>query len=135
MYVLLVRCEAVGRRSTIHLVNEDGARQFSSRTMQEALRWLVDRGEEAVTAMTDDGPELFLIEPCEGLQMTLPSLSLRRAHHGRCCDPPPLPGLSPDPTPRAQILADRQETSDERRQRRAAWVRRATGPAADDGPR
>lgn len=132
MYVLLVRCDAVGRRSTIHLVDEDGRLQFSSRTMQEALQWLTGMGEFSVTAMTDVGSELFLIEPCEGLQMTIPSLSLRRAFQGRCCDPPPLPGLQPDPTLAARILEDRQETAIERRQRRATWVRRATADAEND---
>ena len=135
MYVLLVRCEAAGRRSRIHVVNDEGVLDRSTATVQEALRWLVEQGEGSVVAMTDDGPELFLIEPCEGLQMTLPSLSLRRASHGLCGDPPGVPGLSPDPTLRARTLEDRQETRAERRRRRATWVRRATGPAANDTPR
>lgn len=135
MYVLLVRCEAPGRRSTIHLVNEDGGLQYSGPTMAGALRWLVDRDEFTVVAMTDAGSELFLIEPCEGLQMTLPSLSLRRAHLGRCCDPPPLPGLRPDPTLKTRVLEARGETVVERRARRARWIRRATGPAANQNPR
>ena len=135
MYVLLVRCEAEGRRSSIHLVDEDGRLEFSTSTMQVALRWLVDRGEETVTAMADDGPELFLIEPCEGLQMTLPSLSLRRAYHGRCCDPPPLPGLRPDPTRFARILDDAKVSPLERRRRRENWVRRATADPANDNAR
>jgi len=135
MYVLLVRCEAAGRRSRIHLVNDDGTRERSAETVQEALRWLVEQGEGSVVAMTDDGPELFLIEPCEGLQMTLPSLSLRRASHGLCGDPPGVPGLSPDPTLRARGLEDSQATRAERRQRRAAWLERATGPVANDNPR
>ena len=77
MYVLLVRCETAGRRSRIHLVDDAGALARSTATVQEALRWLVERDEASVVAMTDDGPELFLIEACEGLQLTLPSLSLR----------------------------------------------------------
>jgi len=135
MYVLLVRCDAVGRRSTIHLVNEDGRLEFSSHTMQQALRWLIDRGQDSVTAMADDGPELFLIEPCEGLQMTLPSLSLRRAYHGRCCEPPALPGLRPDPARFARLLDDGKVSPPERRRRRENWVRRATADAANDNPR
>ena len=135
MYVLLVRCEAPKHRSTIHLVDENGRLEFSSPTMQEALRWLIDRGELSVTAMADDGPELFLIEPCEGLQMTLPSLSLRRAYLGRCCDPPPLPGLRPDPTRFARILDDRKVSPLEARRRRANWVRRATADVANDNAR
>ena len=128
MYVLLVRCVAAERRSTIHLVDEEGRHAHAAATVQEALAWLVERGEASVVAMTDVGPELFLIEPCEGLTMTLPSLSLRRAFYGRCGEPPPLPGLGPDPALRARILDDRQETALERRARRSAWVRRATGP-------
>ena len=128
MYVLLVRCVAAERRSTIHLVNEEGRHAHATATVQEALAWLVERGEASIVAMTDVGPELFLIEPCEGLQMTLPSPSLRRAFHGRCSDEPPLPGLGPDPTPRARIVEDRQETALDRRRRRSASVRRATGP-------
>jgi len=127
MYVLLVRCVAVERRSTIHLVDEQGRHAHATATVQEALAWLVERGEGQVVAMTDDGPELFLIEPCGGLQMTLPSLSLRRAFYGRCCDPPPLPGLGPVPTLRAPILEDRRETATERWRRRFASVRRAAG--------
>ena len=135
MYTLLVRCENPADRSTIHLVDEDGRLQFSSRTMQEALRWLVERDELSVTAMTDCGPELFLIEPCEGFQMTLPSLSLRRAYHGRCCEPPALPGLRPDSTRAARVVEENDATRTAKRKRRADWVRRATGPAANDNPR
>jgi len=126
MYVLLVRCVATERRSTIHLVDEQGRHAHAAASVQAALAWLVDRDEHQVVAMTDVGPELFLIEPCEGLQMTLPSLSLRRAFYGRCSDEPPLPGLDPDPALRARILEDRQETALDRRRRRSASVRRAT---------
>jgi len=126
MYVLLVRCVATERRSTIHLVDEQGRHAHAAATVQEALVWLVEQGEASVVGMTDVGPELFLIEPCEGLQMTLPSLSLRRAFHGRCGEPPPLPGLGPDPTLQARVLEDRQETAIGRRRRRSACVRRAT---------
>ena len=135
MYVLVVRTEAPKHRSTIHLVDEDGDLAASFPTMQEALQWITGMGEFSVTAMTDVGPELFLIEPCEGLQMTLPSYSLRRAFHGRCCDPPPLPGLRPDPTPAARVVEDNDAGPLERRRRRATCLRRAAGPAAHDNPR
>jgi len=128
MYVLLVACEAVDRRSTIHLVNENGLRVFSAKTVQEALAWLDGRGETMVVAMTDVGAELFLIEPCDGLAMSLPAHSLRRAHYGRCCNPPPLPGLGSASADRTQILEDRLETPAESRRRRATWIRRATSP-------
>lgn len=126
MYVLVVRCWKPGNPARIHLVDEMGKRAWSGPTVPKALAWLDARGEAWVTAITDDGPELFLIEPCEGLQMTLPSYSLRRSHHGHCCDLPDLPGLGPDPPLRAHVLEDRQETASERRARRARWVRRAT---------
>lgn len=126
MYVLMVCCEGPTRRATIHLVDEAGARAWSGPTVQAALCWLDARGEASVVGLTDIGPEVFLIEPCEGLQMTLPVRSLRRAHHGRCCDLPDLPGLGPDPALRAGVLEDRQETVTERRARRGRWLRRAT---------
>ena len=135
MYVLLVRYDGFKQRSSIHVVNEDGELVKSARTMQEALQWITGMGEFSVTAMTDVGPELFLIEPCEGLQLTLPSYSLRRAFHGRCCDPPPLPGLTPDPTRQARLEDLQLETALEGKRRRANWLRRATGPAAADAPR
>ena len=135
MYVLMVSTESDGPRSRIHLIDEDGRREWSGRTMQEALAWLLDHGELSVTAITDVGPELFLIEPCEGLQMTHPSYSLRRAFHGRCCDPPPLPGLRPDPTRAARVLEAGLDAALERRHRRRKWNRRAAGVAGDVAPR
>ena len=135
MYVLLVRFDGFKQRSSIHVVDQDGDLVKSARTMQEALQWITGMGEFSVVAMTDVGSELFLIEPCEGLQMTLPSYSLRRAFHGRCCDPPPLPGLTPDPTRQARLLDTTALTALEDKRRRANWLRRATGPAADDAPR
>ena len=126
MYVLMVCSEAPLHRSTIHLVDEQGSLAWSGPAVQDALCWLDARGEVSVVALTDVGPELFLIEPCEGLQMTLPSISLRRAHHGHCCDLPDLPGLGPDPALRARVLEDRQETAAERRAQRARSVQRAT---------
>lgn len=134
MYVLLMTCEAAGRRSRIHLADEDGRLVYSTDTMQAALAWILDHGELSVTAMTDVGPELFLIEPCEGLQLTLPSYSLRRAFHGRCCDPPPLPGLQPDQPRAARILEDQQNDQVEKRHRRRKWNRQPAGPAASDDP-
>ena len=135
MYTLLVRYDGFKQRSSIHVVDGDGELVKSARTMQDALQWITGMGEFSVTAMTDVGPELFLIEPCEGLQLTLPSYSLRRAFHGRCCDPPPLPGLEPDPTPKPRTQGREREAAIEAKRRRANWLRRATGPAADDAPR
>lgn len=127
MYVLIVSTEADDNRSRIHLVDEDGKLEWSGRTMQEALDWLIDHGELSVTAITDVGPELFLIEPCAGFQLTLPSYSLRRAHHGRCCEPPALPGLRPDPTRAARVTAQQKDAALELRHRRRKWTRRAAG--------
>ena len=135
MFTLIVCTDGDKQRSTIHLVDEDGRRAHSTETMQAALNWLTGLGEFSVTAITDAGPELFLIEPCEGLQLTLPAYSLRRAFTGRCCDPPPLPGLRPDPTRAARILDELQNANAARRRRRDRWLRRATGAAADAGPR
>ena len=135
MYTLIVSVDRTGCRSHIHLVDEDGRRAHSTRTMQAALDWLTGLGEFSVTAITDVGPELFLIEPCEGLQLTLPAYSLRRAFKGRCCDPPPLPGLRPDPTRAARVLEAQQNAVAERRHRRRNWNRRAADPAVDDATR
>jgi hypothetical protein len=135
MHVLVVCVHSVGARSTIHLVDETGALAWSGGSVLAALSWLCEQGEDSVVGITDDGPELFLIERCGCPTMTLPSLSLRRAHYGGCSDLPKLPGLSPDPTLRARGLADDPETLLEQRRRRADWVRRATGPAANDNPR
>lgn len=135
MYTLIVCTEGDTHRSTIHLVDDDGRRAHSTETMQAALNWLTALGELTVTAITDAGPELFLIEPCEGLQLTLPAYSLRRAFTGRCCDPPPLPGLRPDPTRAARILDDQASRETQRRRSRERWLRRATGARADSGPR
>ena len=103
MEVILVCHHGPGDRATIHLVNEDGKRMHSARTVQDTLRWLWERGERQVVAMTDIGPELFLIEECAGLTLTLPSLSMRRAFHGRCDAVAEKLGIGPDPTLRAQV--------------------------------
>lgn len=134
MYVILLRSTSHGSGLDFHVVNDNGRREFSSRTMQELLRRLVDAGELSVVAMTDIGPELFLIEPCEGLALTLPALSLRRQHYGRCCEAPPLPGIGGDPTLRARVEDPAWQSPAERTRRRLNWVRRATGLANDDIP-
>lgn len=134
MYVILICASAGSTGSGFHAVNDNGKREHSTRTMQELLRWLVDAGEVSVVAITDDGPELFLIEPCEGLQMHLPAISLRRKHIGRCADLPPLPGIADDPTLRARVLDNLGEDSVARTKRRNKWLRRATYRPGNDIP-
>lgn len=129
MYVLLVCHQGPSGRYRIHVVDDDGRRAHSAADVGHALRWLWDRDERQVVAMTDVGPELFLIEECSGLTMTLPSYSMRRAFHGVCADVPEKLGVGPDPTLRPRVLEDRQETAKESRERRARWVRRATAHA------
>ena len=126
MYVLLVCLDRDWGSSWVHVVDDQGKLAHSGPAISDALRWLWDKGEEQVVAMTDVDPELFLIEPCEGLQMTLPALSLRRAHHGHCCDLPALPGLDPDPGLRARLLDGCAEVPFESRARRARSVRHPT---------
>ena len=129
MEVILVCHHKTGDRASIHLVNEDGKRMHSARTVQNALRWLWDRGERQVVAITDVGPELFLIEECPGLTLTLPSLSMRRAFHGRCDDLAEKLGIGPDLTLRARVLAAAAPDRAAAVRRRKRWLRRATTPA------
>jgi len=130
MYVLLVCLDGARDGYEVHLIAENGTLAHSAPEIGDLLKWLWDKGEEQVVAMTNVGAELFLIEECTGLTMVLPSLSLRRAFHGTCAQLPELLGLGPDPTLRARILQDRKELASERRDRRARWVRRATGASA-----
>ncbi len=116
MYTMLVCCDSAGHRQTIHLVNDQGSVAYRAPDVPSALRWLVHRGEDQVVAMTDAGPELFLIEPCGCPTMTLPALSLRRAHHGGCLDLPKLPGLSTGPAARARA-AELSASNDNGRRR------------------
>jgi len=135
VYVLIVVLDRTKRSITVRLVNEDGAVAYSAPSVHAALSWLWLHGEREVVAYTDDGPELFLLETCDHPAMRLPSLSLRRSHLGGCCDLPKLRGLGADLPDGAEVLEDRPETPQERRRRRKMWVRRATGPAANDNPR
>ncbi len=135
MHVLFVVVERPGRCPTAHLVNDDGALVHSAPSVHAALSWLWLHGEREVVAYTDDGPELFLVEPCGHPAMVLPSLSLRRSHLGGCCDLPKLRGLGADLPDGAEVLEDRPETPQEARRRRKMWVWRATDPAANDNPR
>lgn len=128
MYVLLVCHRADQNHASIHLVDEDGALVNSEVTVQNMLRHLWQQGERQVVAMTDEGPELFLIEECDGLTLALPALSMRRAFHGRCADLPGFLGVGPDPTLRARVLAEAAESAAAKRQSRDRWVRRATVP-------
>lgn len=128
MYVLLVCHRADQNHASIHLVDEDGALVNSEATVQHMLRHLWERGERQVVAMTDAGPELFLIEECAGLTMILPALSMRRAFHGRCEDLPAFLGVGPDPTLRARLLGEAALTAATRLRSRQRWVRRATVP-------
>ena len=128
MFTLYVCHDGLKHRATIHLIDEAGALVYSGPAVADALRWLQVRGELSVVCMTDIGPELFLIEECGCPTLALPSVSLRRAHLGRCCDPPAILGLEPDPARRAAILDDRAMTGTERRRRRQNWLRRATSP-------
>jgi len=135
MHVLFVVVERTGCNPTAHLVNEDGALVHSAPSVHGALSWLWLHGEREVVAYTDAGPELFLLETCDHPVMVLPSLSLRRSHHGGCCDPPKLRGLDAALADRVEVLEDRPELSQDGRRRRKMWVRRATDPAANDNPR
>ena len=135
MYVLIVVLDRPKRSITVRLVNEDGAVAYSAPSVHAALSWLWLHGEREVVAYTDDGPELFQIETCDHPAMRLPSVSLRRSHLGGCCDLPKLRGLGADLADGAEVLEDRPETPQEGRRRRKMWVRRATGPAANDNPR
>ena len=129
MNVILVCHHGTGDRASIHLVNEDGKRMHSARTVQHALRWLWERGDREIVAMTDIGPELFLIEACAGLTLTLPSLSMRRAFHGRCDALAGKLGIGPDPTLRARVLDAGAPDRAAAQRRRKRWLRRATTPA------
>ena len=115
-------------RSTINLIDESGALAFSGPTVRDVLAWLWARDECTVVCMTDDGPELFLIEACGSPTLCLPSVSMRRAHLGRCDDPPRILGLESDPIRRARILDDRDIGPAARKRRRLDWLRRATAP-------
>lgn len=128
MFTLYVCHDGLKHQATIHLVAEDGPLAYSGPSVASALHWLQARGEFSVVCMTDGGPELFLIEPCGCPTLALPSVSLRRAHVGRCDDPPRLLGLEPDPIRRARILEDRALGPARRAGRRQAWLRRATTP-------
>ena len=128
MFTLYVCHDGLKHRARIHLIAEDGALAYSGPSVASALHWLQARDEFSVVCMTDDGAELFLIEPCGCPTLALPSVSLRRAHLGRCDDPPRLLGLEPDPTRRARILGDRALGPAGRVLRRQAWSRRATTP-------
>lgn len=128
MYVLLVCHRADQNHASIHLVNEDGGLEHSEATVQNMLRHLWQQGERQVVAMTDDGPELFLIEECDGLTMVLPTLSMRRAFHGRCADLPAFLGVGPDPALRARVLADDAAEARAKLRTRQRWLRRATMP-------
>lgn len=128
MYTLLVAIDGTGRRPTIHLVDDRGRLARTETDVPAALAWLVQRGEDQVVAMTDAGPELFLIEPCGCPTMTLPALSLRRSHHGGCGELPQLPGLRPAEHRRARILENDKTTAKEQRKRRRAWLFRDLSP-------
>lgn len=128
MFTLYVCRDGLKDRSTIHLIDETGALAYSGDMVHDALSWLCEQGELDVVAITDDGPELFLIEPCGAPSLQLPSLSLRRQHLGRCCDLPRLPGLDPDPKARAGLLAECPVSAAKRRRRPQQWMRRATSP-------
>jgi len=128
VFTLYVCRDDFKQRATIHLIDEAGALVYSGPAVADALRWLQVRGENSVVCMTDAGPELFLIETCGCPALALPSVSMRRAHLGRCCYPPAIPGLEPDLTRRPHILEDRAMTGTERRRRRQEWLRRATSP-------
>lgn len=131
LYVLYVVCQGPRQKPSVRLVNEEGALAHSAPDVPMALRWLWGQGEEQVVAMTDEGPELFLIERCDAPALRSPSLSLRRAHAGGCCDLPPLLGLDRGPATRPRGLEDRPETPGERRLHRPYWLRRATSLPAD----
>lgn len=128
MYVILVCHRPDQHQASIHLVDEQGGLVHSERNVQNMLRHLWQQGEREVVAMTDVGPELFLIEECDGLTMVLPTLAMRRAFHGRCADLPAFLGEGPDPTLRARVLADAADEARAKRRSRQRWVRRATVP-------
>lgn len=129
MFTILVCHDGSRERGSIHVVAEDGKVAHSAPTVQRALRWLWDLDERQVVAMTDAGPELFLIEGCTGLTMTLPALSLRRAFHGVCADLPAFLGLGGDPTLRAPVTAHDNSRKARHRRLRQRTVDRATAPA------
>jgi len=134
MYVLIVVLEGGSRTLTVHVVNEEGARVHSAPSVHGALSWLWLHGERQVVAYTDDGPELFLLEPCDHPAMVLPSLSLRRSHLGGCCHVPRLRGLDLAQPGCAEVREERHETQNQTRRRREATIRHATAHVVQDCP-
>lgn len=118
MYTLIIATDSLMQNVLIHIVDERNQIAHRASTVDSALSWLWLHDERQVVAMTDDGPELFLIESCSGRVLTLPSLSMRRAHLDRCCDPPKLPGLSPDPPVKTRLIEHDPETHEAKRRRR-----------------
>jgi len=134
MYTLIIVVGGTGSALSVHVVNEEGARVHTAPTVHGALSWLWLHGERQVVAYTDDGPELFLLEPCDHTAMVLPALSLRRSHLGGCCDLPRLRGLDAALADRVEVLEKRPETTLETRRRRKKSLRAGTFLAGHDNP-
>lgn len=128
MLTILVCHRPDQHQASIHLIDEQGGLVHSEPNIQNMLRHLWQQGERQLVAMTDAGPELFLIEECDGLTLVLPALSLRRAFHGRCADLPAFLGEGPDPALRARVLAEAADVATAQRRSRERWLRRATVP-------
>lgn len=83
MFLIFPHTDDVRRRAKIHLVDERGRLRLVAPSVEDALRWLYQRGHRRIGTPTGREVEVFLIEPADDPKAERRAYNLRRDHAGK----------------------------------------------------